>query len=249
MSETKALDRILEFAVRARRAKITEKIVSSIGHKVQDGPFSGMILPDRASWGTGDVAAKILGCYEAELHASLEDAIKRQPEVVVNIGCAEGYYTVGLARRLPKAKVYAFDIDAKARKLCMIAANENGVSQRAVVGGECHSGKLAELAGQGTRALVVMDCEGAELKLLDATTVGRLSNCDLIVECHDFIDRSVTPGLLRLFKSEHNVEIVREGARNPSLYPILQSLNSTDRWISICEFRPEVMSWLIAWAH
>jgi protein-L-isoaspartate O-methyltransferase len=70
-----------------------------------------MQLPRRTSWGDGYRAAKLLGAYEHSLHDVLLKPVSRQPDPIINVGCAEGYYAVGLARLLPDATVYAFDID------------------------------------------------------------------------------------------------------------------------------------------
>jgi hypothetical protein len=57
----------------------------------------------------GCAVPKLLGCYEQELHPALNRAIDTDYGVILNIGCAEGYYPVGLARVLPTAHVIAFD--------------------------------------------------------------------------------------------------------------------------------------------
>jgi hypothetical protein len=210
--------------------------------------FAGIGLPTGASWGDGDLAPKLLGCYEAELHPALEKAIARRPEIVVNVGCAEGYYAVGLARRLPEAVVHAFDISEPAQAVCAAAAEKNAVGERVRIGGRCDPATLVELA-QGRRALILMDCEGGERELLDAATTAALAECDVLVECHDFMDRSITPNLTALLQARHEAEAIREGARDPSQYAILRQLNSLDRWLMVCEFRPEVMNWIAAWAR
>ena len=245
----RTLNQILLHAARARRIEITGEILRVSGPGVISGPFAGMRLPDASSWGDGDLAPKLLGCYEEELHPAIERAIARQPARVINVGCAEGYYAIGLARRLPQAKVFAFDIDAKAQEVCRAAAAENGVAERVTVGGLCTPEILRNLAGEPGRSLIFMDCEGGELTLLDAPTVTKLAASDVLVECHDFINRQITPTLLRLMGTNHAVEPVAEGARNPGRFPLLKSLSSLDRWLVMCEFRPEQMSWLACWAR
>src|ERR671916_736294 len=62
------------------------------GDSVVAGPFAGPAYPD---WGIAHVdlfAPKLLGCYELELHEALKDAIAAAPDLVVNIGAADGYY-------------------------------------------------------------------------------------------------------------------------------------------------------------
>jgi hypothetical protein len=245
-----AMSQIMHVAVRQRLLEISAQLAQICSWTVQSGPFRGMRLPSTAtSWGDGDLAPKLLGCYEAELHEAIEHAIARKPDVVVNVGCAEGYYAIGLAQRLPDARVYAFDIDPAAQALCAAAGAENGVGDRLIVEGECDGPRLAELAGAGDRVLILMDCEGAELQLLDAKTVSALAGCDVIVECHDFIDRTITPGLTALLGENHDLGSLREGPRDPAQFPVLKSLGSLERWICVCEFRPEVMNWITSWSR
>ena len=247
--DTLALLEILGRAATARLATISRELVRILEGKVQNGPFTGMLLPDATSWGIGDVAPKILGCYELELHPSIEKAIARAPDVVINVGCAEGYYAVGLARRLPLAKTYAFDIDQRAQEVCAGAGALNGVADRLIVQGECTAEQLVKLTRGAKRALIVLDCEGAELTLLTPEIARQLAHCDILVETHDFIDRTITPALTKSLSAQHAVEQFREGARDPAGYPVLRQLGSLDRALVTCEFRPEVMYWLMAWAR
>jgi methylase of polypeptide subunit release factors len=80
-----------------------------------------MLLPVHAS-------PKFLGTYEQELHSVVERAIWLDPTYVLNIGCAEGFYAVGLAMRLKSVQVFAADADPKALSAPMKSAELNGVS-------------------------------------------------------------------------------------------------------------------------
>lgn len=99
---------------------------------VLNGPFKGMKYPSLSAVGSA-VFAKLLGSYERELHPTLEIVLERSCSEIIDIGCAEGYYAVGLAMKFENAKVYAFDSDAEARKRCSIMAKLNGVADRVIV--------------------------------------------------------------------------------------------------------------------
>ena len=59
------------------------------------GPLAGMdFLPQSAE---GCHIAKLLGCYEQPLQPFIEEAIANAYPTILNIGCAEGYYAVGMA--------------------------------------------------------------------------------------------------------------------------------------------------------
>lgn len=244
-----ASDRQLQALLGERINRFTRQVAQVFQMKVQDGPFAGMLLPVKASWGGGYLAPKIIGCYEAELHKAVEKAVARKPDVVINVGCAEGFYAIGLARRLPKARVHAFDISSEAQAACASAAAENGVTDRVTVHGLCDGPQLVELTRTSRRALIVMDCEGAERELLSEETAAALAHCDLIVELHDFVDRTITPTLTARFSRTHKTATIREGARDPSACDPLRTLGSFDRAMLVCEFRPELMHWMTCWAR
>ncbi len=93
-AQSRARDRRLSRAGRA--------LVARRGWEVAGGPFASMqYVPDAFSVA---ITARLVGCYEAELHNTIEEVIARRPPLVVNVGCAEGYYAVGLARRLPASR-------------------------------------------------------------------------------------------------------------------------------------------------
>ena len=245
-SRAQTLKRILHMAARTRRQEITLGLYQKFAGAVQTGPFQGMWLPQETSWSDGDSSAKLLGCYEEELHGLMREIAGRGYPVVVNIGCAEGYYAVGLARLMQNTRVLAFDTDANAQRVCRQAAEVNGVADRLETGGACDTDLLRRILSRPRDSFLLVDCEGAELHLLHPEAVPALAECDFLVECHDFIDRSITQTLQARFLPTHDLRIVREGPRDPNAYPMLARLGSLDRWLTVCEFRPEVMHWLYA---
>ena len=62
---------------------------------VRSGPFQGMRYLDEIVWGS--VTPRWLGCYEWELHGAVRQILDRGYKTIIDVGCAEGYYAVGLA--------------------------------------------------------------------------------------------------------------------------------------------------------
>lgn len=240
--------RLFRQAAQARRAELQAMLEAGLGRTVQAGPFAGMKLPTASSWGDGDRVTKLLGLYECNLYPLIERARTRAPRTVINVGCAEGFFAVGLARLLPEAKVYAFDLDPAAVRVCRQAAEDNGVGDRVEVAGECDAETLGRLLSPQSRALVFMDCEGAEAALLDPAKAPGLAGADILVECHDFVDRTITATLRRRFEDTHVVETVAQGGRDPHIIPQLASWQELDRWLMVDEGRPESMHWLACWS-
>lgn len=235
---------VFQAALWAKRGDITAAVYSWAKGKVQTGPFKGMRILQASSWGDGDLCPKILGTYEAELHSCLNIWAKTRPETVINVGCAEGYYAVGLARLIPGAVTRAFDISQAARDLCRRNAALNQVQDRLVVDGPCSRETLREILATSGRAAVVCDCEGGELELLHPEAIPDLRRCDILVECHDFVNRSISQALIERFKASHRIDVIPEGPRDPNRFAPLRLMPSLERWLAVCEFRPEFMTWM-----
>ena len=241
-----AIWQIAHTATRARRQDLLASLVQQHGWGVQSGPFAGMVLPDRASWGDGDLLPKLLGSYEAELHTVIEEIVAATPDLIVNVGAAEGYYAAGMAQRLPGAFVHAFDTEAKSQDICREAAGLNDVSRRVSVTGQCTPDLLQAIVPRGRTPVVICDCEGYERTLIDPQRVPALRTAMLVVECHDFIDASITQTLVDRLSGTHTLEGIREGGRDPNAMPFLQGFDSLDRWLAVCEYRPTMMHWIVA---
>lgn len=225
------------------KSALERAIASRAGFTVQTGPFRGLMLPDVD---VNSIAPKILGCYEAELHAALEAAISRQPDVVVNVGCAEGYYAVGLARRLPLARCIAFDSAESERHRCNRTARANGLEQRVLTLGSANSEHLSKVLELASNPLVICDCEGCEAELLDTRAIPALSHAELIVELHDPPGvTNIRDTLVRRFQSSHSLSFVRSGARDPGAFDLVKSLNQFLQLLAVCEFRDWTMEWAI----
>src|SRR5690348_1337426 len=91
----------------ANYLRVAQAVVNRYGQRVNSGPFKGL---EYISGAAGSAyTPKILGCYEQEIHAFIEEIINKSYSVIVDVGCAEGYYAVGFAYRSSDVKVYAFD--------------------------------------------------------------------------------------------------------------------------------------------
>ncbi|MEQ1752317.1 MAG: hypothetical protein ABL974_23050, partial [Prosthecobacter sp.] len=92
----------------------------------------------------------------------MESLIARAPSLVVDVGAAEGYYAVGLARRLPSAQIIAFEMEEHGQKALHEMAQLNNVTSRLHIRGRCEPADLAEALGTELNAVVVCDVEGYE---------------------------------------------------------------------------------------
>ena len=167
---------------------------------------------------------------------------------IIDVGCAEGYYAVGMALRCETSKVYAFDINEKARQLCIEMAELNKVSERVIVRTELNDEILRDFKFSG-RGLIICDCEGYEKLLFNESNLNNIKNCDLIIETHDCIDIEITTYLKELFKQTHNItSIYSKDDIHKAIdykFPELEKLNFTWKQEILRENRKTIMEWLI----
>jgi len=127
-----ALNNALRLLSKWRSVLIQNTLLQQQGAVVMQGPLQGLdFLPQSAE---GCHIAKLLGCYEQPLQPFIEEAINAQYPTVLNIGCAEGYYAVGMARRMMNTRVLAYDLNPTAQTTCAELAAKNGVTGCVQVG-------------------------------------------------------------------------------------------------------------------
>lgn len=229
---------------RARVHALAEAL--SPGLVVANGPFKGMKYPSAEAAGS-ELLPKLLGSYESELHPVIGRLLTADYSEIVDVGCAEGYYAVGLGMRLPNARIYAFDTDPAARKMCHEMARLNGVSERLILGDLCNGSMLMSL-NLGRKALIVSDCEGYEKTLFSEKVVEFLSGHDVLIETHDFGDIEVSELLRQRFGRTHNILAIDsvDDLRKVRTYryPELEPYDAATRLIALAERRPAIMEWL-----
>ena len=188
----------------------THEMVARYGLTVLDGPFQRMKYP-RRSLVDRDGIPILFGTYELELHPIIEEVTAKHYDRVIDIGCAEGYYAVGLACRM-HTSIYAFECEPRERFYCRQMARENGVSDRVHVGGWCSRRTLKNTVVG--RCLLISDCEGYEVHLFSSDVIAALKNCDLIIELHEVPGMDARGVMLERFKHSHSARLVTFDASN-----------------------------------
>ena len=225
------------------REKIHERIFRIAFHNdltVRFGPFAGMRYVAAASG--SQVLPKVLGSYEEPIQPWIEEIIScRKYDLIIDVGCAEGYYAVGFARRMPNVHVHAFDTDPRARERTSELAELNQVSDRVIIGAECTFDIFQTFGGRST--LVFCDIEGAEDYLLDPVKAPRLTECGIFVEAHDLFVPGVSDRLIARFASSHRVRMTIDYPGRLAEYklPGPDLLSSEDRALLTDEIRSAQM--------
>jgi len=207
---------------------------------VRNGPFKGMQYIKRSSGSA--LLPKILGSYEEPIQEWICEVIEaKKCSNILDIGCAEGYYAVGFAMRMPDTHITAYDIDEEAIR----NINELAIANHIInieIKAECTHEELNSKCGANT--LVFCDVEGFEEILLDPVKAPNLKYADIIVESHDFIVPNITNELIDRFYMTHTIRIrVDYPGRFKEYNTPKKATNEQYRRI-INELRPKKMKWI-----
>lgn len=233
----------LRLLAKWRSARLQKTVLDNQGTMVMQGPLAGMDFLHKSTEGCH--IAKLLGCYEQPLQPFIEQAIQRPYATVLNIGCAEGYYAVGMARRMPNTQVLAHDLNPLAQSTCAELARKNGVADRVHVGGLFSPGDLA--AHAGASVLLMCDIEGAEKALLDPQQSPALKGMDIVVESHECLVPGITQLLMARFHDTHDTTLVQDdGQRRLEQAPAwFLGLPHLDQLLAVWEWRSGPTPWLV----
>jgi hypothetical protein len=217
-----------------RQNRIKQLIYEGSDPSVLSGPFAGMKYLNEIVW--GPIECKWLGTYEQELHPILDQILRTSYSVIIDVGSAEGYYSVGLARKFPAAQVYSYDVDPWARRQQRRLASLNGVSN-VQIGRLCTSEYLTRhISG---RTLLVCDIEGYEYGLLDPDRTPPLRRSDILVEVHEFDECGLTiqkgkDELVRRFSRSHAITVLSVLPRSASALDATVRARLTPQEVTDC---------------
>jgi hypothetical protein len=239
----RAIDRARGRRFLRRIGPINDEYVRRYGLEVRRGPFAGMRYMPGQEHISGLLIAKLVGAYESQIYPwLLTQWIAGDFDLVIDVGCAEGFYAVGLARAMPGVEVRAYDIYEPARRDCAELARINGVEDRVIIADECTPSTLAKVSQ--ARVALLSDCEGYEKILLDPDIAPNLRSWSIIVEEHDNVDPMIGATIERRFQATHEIEVVS------SAQPDGDGLSELE-WMSdeqvrlVLDERPVPMSWAL----
>jgi len=211
------------------------KFVNEYGSTVRNGPFKGLVYPREAALNR-HIIPKLLGTYEQELHGVLEIVSRRKYDCIIDVGSAEGYYAVGLAR-LTGIPVYAFDPEPIEKRFCSEMARLNRVSHLVTIQDFFSPSDVPRFTGK--RVLMISDCEGFETQIFTQATLESMAGWDVIVELHGAAQKLLPalswPGSCRVIATESRVGLG---------FSELAQIPGADSAALLNEYRGGEQSWL-----
>ena len=206
----------------------------SPGFEVLNGPFKGMKYPS-IDITELTLVPKISGSYEKQLEPVVNNIINAPFNNILDVGCAEGYYAVGFAKSMPQTTVHAYDINEKDLAFCKKMAALNSVSNM-TFNNFCSPQTLINF-NYGEKSLVFCDCEGYELDLFTNEAVKALSNTEVLVEFHDFVNPVISETLIERFKGTHDIQVINNSNVDYSALKGMDSLTQRERAFAVYEHR------------
>lgn len=160
-----------------------EFLVYLLLRRVRGGPFAGLRYVGDSP--NPQIAPFLLGLNEKELWPFVQQLIAGEHDGFVNVGAAEGYYTVGMARFSTIPKIISYEGDRFGRILTRFMARKNGVAGRIETRGLCDPAGLKEVLAPFKRPALLMDVEGYEEILADPVGNPHLARTTMIIELHE----------------------------------------------------------------
>jgi tRNA G37 N-methylase Trm5 len=144
------------------------------------------------------------------------------------------------------AKVFAFDTNEEAVRLCKDMAQMNKVAERLITGSFCDANTLQSIP-LTEKALIISDCEGYEKELFTEETASLLAPHDLLIEIHDFVDIGISSYIREIFKETHEIGVFQSiddiKKAQEYLYDELEGFDLATRRVLLAEYRPAIMEW------
>ena len=237
----------MSIAVGKKRQSLSIELSERMKHTVKYGPFAGMKFSHDNWWGGSDKGAMLLGIYEEEVLNSIM-ATPKKYNVFIDLGAADGYYSIGslISRRFKTS--YSFEISAKGREIIQKNAILNKVNNKLHIFGEASQDFYRSIPKKDLdKAVIVIDIEGGEFSLLNKESFSQLKNSIIFIELHDWFFKDGKNKLTKLMndaKPFFKISTLTTTARDLSKFPELANYADSERWLIASEGRSKLMTWL-----
>lgn len=244
------LSSIEKAIVKQRRKRVSNQMYERYNGTVQYGAFKGLKLDGRSNVSRGPLGLKIFGLYEP----SVLHEITKRPVFgdLVNIGAADGYFSLGLLKAGIAKRSICFEMTEEGRDAIKRNAEMNGLTDRVVILGQANQDITEQLAAvnfESENSLVLCDIEGAEFSLFTPNFLNTLKDSTIIIEIHDKVhgmDPIHRANLIDLHTPNFDVKLIIAEPADWSGIADLEQLTDNDRALVTSEGRKAIGEWLLA---
>ena len=240
-------ERGMSIAIEKKRKLLSRDLSERLNHTIKYGPFAGMTFSQEYWWGGSDRASMLLGIYEEEVLNSIMSLSKKY-DVFIDLGAANGYYSIGSVLSQKFKRSYSFEISAKGRDIIKKNAILNRVVNKVQILGEATKDFYKQIPKNDLNsAVILIDIEGAEFSLLDRRLFNNLKQSVIFIELHDWFFKNGKKKITKLVADARpffKISTLTTTSRDLSKFPELMNYSDSDRWLMASEGRSKLMTWL-----
>ena len=238
---------LLVLAAHHRRLDLEKSLCAQTNNKIVGGIFKGVKHTGEAHGST--LCPKILGSYEKEIAQELRNICKEK-DTFIDIGCAEGYYTTGIAKTSHIDTIIGVDISDSALEQARKSASINEVDHK------CHFFSEIKPAAKLIKGklLIMIDVDGSEIsvikELMSSLSKSQRHASELIIETDFHPDGRSNESEISGELIKHGFSVTKsiEQSIHHRFSEISHQLTTSllDQVIYGLEGRPSNQKWLIA---
>lgn len=231
-----------------RRTRLSSEMFENLQGRVAHGLFKGLHLDPVPGWGNMDLCSMLLGTYEMEIMEVLQRSRFLHRKHLVNIGAADGYYSIGGIYSGRFQTVDCFELTDIGRQTIARNAQRNGVADKVHIFGEATNNFPDQLKDvKWAQTIVLCDIEGAEFELLDEACLDRLSKATILIEIHNWVPgfRFKYRKFLEQAAQRFNIELLESSGLPRQFFPELRGYTDDNRMLMLSEGRPNIMRYLL----
>ena len=240
-------ERGISIAIDKKRKLLSRELSMRMRHTIKYGPFSDMVFCKDNWWGGSDRGAMLLGIYEEEILNSIM-SVSNKYDVFIDLGAADGYYSIGSLVSKKFKTSYSFEISDKGREVIQKNATVNKVSHKLHIFGEATKDFYKNIPKKDLNsAVILIDIEGAEFSLLDNEVFSHLRKSIIFIELHNWFFKDSEKKMAKLLsdaKPFFKISKLTTTSRDLSKFPELLEYPDSDRWLIASEGRSKLMTWL-----
>jgi precorrin-6B methylase 2 len=192
---------------------------------------------------------KYFGTYEDELNEYFQDFVGSK---LIDIGCDDGYYSIGLLKNNFVSKVYAFEFNNTSITNCKKNIVLNNLNKNNIILVEKvvqNFNSISTYLNRDDKFLIKSDIEGGEYDLFSDDMIKNLYyyNCNLIIETH--INEKLEQDLIKRFEdNKFFVKIVNRNNNKNYLQKysnvnFILTMLFRKHWLN--EHRPKFNRWIV----
>lgn len=180
-----------------------KKLRTLTNSQVYFGPFTGLNIPENLY--NILTPSELIGLYESCLHPIFSELYNRKIENIALVGGNNGYYAAGLSYLYNPKKFIVYEMIPEMHEWIKSWYEINEIV-RPEIFGEANETNFKEL-GQKVDLLLI-DCEGYEIQLLNPALFSWQKQTDIVVELHPFYVKNLLQQIASRFAETHTIEII-----------------------------------------